>query len=76
MSAIVLDKKFFDNNKKFELNIIDKNGKIITLKKQIDLFHILKSKHDLILKKNEHGLFKMAYLKNSGMIMFTQSLTK
>ena len=63
MSAIVLDKKFFDNNKKFELNVIDKNGKIVTLKKQVDLFHILKSKHDFNVKEErtwavQNGLFE------------------
>lgn len=63
MSNIVLDKKFFDNNKKFELNVIDKNGKILTLKKQIDIFRILKLKHDFNIKAErtwavQNGLFE------------------
>ena len=41
MSNIVLDKKFFDNNKKFELNVIDKNGKILTLKKKMKKYGLL-----------------------------------
>ena len=58
-----LDKKFFDNNKKFELNVIDKNGKIVTLKKQIDIFRILKLKHDFNIKAErtwavQNGLFE------------------
>ena len=63
MSAIVLDKKFFDNNKKFELNVINENGKILSLKNQIHLFHILKSKHDFNIKEErrwavQNGLFE------------------
>lgn len=63
MSSIVLDKKFFDNNKKFELNLINEDGKIVTLKKQIDLFHILKLQHDFNKEEErkwaiQNGLFE------------------
>lgn len=60
---IVLDKKLFDKNKKYELNVVDKSGNIKTFKKQIDLFRILKTQHDFHKKEErdwavQNGLFE------------------
>lgn len=59
---ILFDKKFFDKNKKYELNIVDKNGNIKTFKKQIDLFRLLKTQHNFNKKEErdwavQNGLF-------------------